>query len=118
MEISQTVFDLNKLRQMQKLMGDGFDQLKSLFIQSCSSKVIALQSANAEQDLEQVKALAHAIRGSAGNIGAIQLQQLAMTIEEQITQSQHEALTETIARTSQCVTATINALEQFSAEST
>jgi len=118
MEASNSVFDLNKLRQMQKLMGDRFDQLKDLFIQSCNNKVIELQNAAAEQDLEQIKAIAHAIKGSAGNIGAIQLQQLAMTIEEQIKQSQYEALAETIAGTSQCVAATINALEQFNTDST
>ena len=56
--------------------------LAKLFLDDMPERILALQSANEEGDLSQVNALAHAIKGVAGNISGLKLSRATALLEE------------------------------------
>ncbi|WP_250656077.1 response regulator [Alkalimarinus coralli] len=57
------------------------DKLLSLFLSDTSNRVLELHQNVKEKDSEKVRVLAHTIKGSAANISALQLQQIAGELE-------------------------------------
>lgn len=69
---------LRRLGGKEKLL----DRLILLFISETSTHLAELQLAVEAEDTENVRILAHTIKGSAANLSAIQLQALASQLEQ------------------------------------
>jgi HPt (histidine-containing phosphotransfer) domain-containing protein len=61
------------------------DKITALFRQSANDRMTKLQNAAAGNDLTQVSRLAHAIKGSAAQVGAEPLRAVAALLETQAT---------------------------------
>ena len=69
---------LRRLGGKEKLL----DKLLVLFLSEASQRVIELQQAVEAKDTENTRILAHTIKGSAANISALQLQDIASKLEQ------------------------------------
>lgn len=69
---------LRRLGGKEKLL----DKLLVLFLSEASQRVIELQQAVEAEDTENTRILAHTIKGSAANISALQLQDIASKLEQ------------------------------------
>ena len=106
-------FDLEKLDKIKKVMGSRFERLSNLFFKSSSEMFNELNTALSNTDFTQIKSICHNLKGAAGTIGATQLQQLAITAEQQAIHSQHDELSESIKAIGDSIEATQNALKQI-----
>ena len=75
------VINLTTLAQLQESMGDGFDELISLFISDAESRVDDIVEALAKHDLELLQRAAHSLKGASRYLGAEQLAQKCLVLE-------------------------------------
>jgi len=73
---------------------DEYRQLIDLFINTGAADFQRIQTALASSDLEQVLRSAHTIKGAAGNLGLMDISEVAKTIEESVSNHQMEGLTQ------------------------
>jgi two-component system, sensor histidine kinase and response regulator len=78
------VFDRSSL--LQRIGGDEalIATFVTMFTTSSDEHLAALAKAAAEGDAEQIRRKAHAVKGSAGNVGAVRLSVAADTLEKAI----------------------------------
>ncbi|MDQ6931094.1 MAG: Hpt domain-containing protein [Candidatus Eremiobacteraeota bacterium] len=78
----KSVLDLDRLIEVYDDDLDGMLELFDLMIKNNTGLLTKLEHASMEHDLEGVRAAAHAIKGSAGNVGGMELYRLAQQIED------------------------------------
>ncbi len=61
---------------------DGVHELLHSYLEETGQRVLELRQAILGQDVRQIRALAHAIRGSSGSLGALRLAELAGAVEK------------------------------------
>jgi HPt (histidine-containing phosphotransfer) domain-containing protein len=66
--------------------------MMNLFLSYGAQKIEEARRALEAANLGEVGAAAHAIKSSAGNVGALEVQDLAARIERQVAQSQTDSL--------------------------
>lgn len=81
---SNPIIDEVKMIQLRELLGAGLKELLNLFITTNLEKLKQLQQASDEMDVNQLLRLAHGLKGSSGNIGALYIMQLSEKIEQLI----------------------------------
>ncbi len=79
----KSVLDMARLIEVYEEDLDGMLELFDLMIKNNTGLLAKLEHATQERDLEGVRSAAHAIKGSAGNVGGLELYKLAQQIEEQ-----------------------------------
>ena len=62
-------------------MGDGFGEFVSAFTEDIPTRLAALRAAAACRDQRQLRQLAHLLKGSAANAGAMNLASLCARLE-------------------------------------
>ena len=72
---------------------DEYKELIELFIDTGASDFEMMQQALAQQDAEQVMRSAHTIKGAAGNLGLMDVSEVAREIEEGASNNQLDGLT-------------------------
>jgi len=81
-ELKNTVFDkqalLRRLCNDEKLL----IELLSIFTKSIPDKINELKTAWESEDFEDIKRIAHSIKGSASTIGALVMQDISLKVEE------------------------------------
>lgn len=70
------------LEQLEELMGENFQQLLDVYLNDTRQRLDKLQLCIRQGDMECVKKLAHAIKGSSRNLGAEALASLCEQCEE------------------------------------
>lgn len=89
------ILDPAAIERLRKLGGDKFAaDMIDLFLSYGGKKVAETQAARQAGHLAEVAAAAHALKSSAGNVGAARIQQLA----EQAEQSAQRALGDAVAK--------------------
>ncbi len=88
---TQDIIDLEKIQQLQELMGDAMSELVTSFVTSSANTLKKLQDAKQAMDSIEVRQLAHSLKGTSGNVGAMQLMDLSGKIEQL---AKHEQLDE------------------------
>ncbi len=78
------MFDDKKIISLIQLMEDGFSNLRDTFINNAEQKLTELKQALNEENRENIRFVAHALKGSCGTIGATYMQGLAKEIEDSI----------------------------------
>ena len=69
------------IRELSKRAGDADDEIVDLFLRDAESRVVELRRLFAAMDAPNIAACAHALRGSAGNIGARQVMRVSGEID-------------------------------------
>ncbi|WP_040726742.1 Hpt domain-containing protein [Thiomicrorhabdus sp. Kp2] len=75
--------DLDNLDMLKEIIGDDLKEVLNVFLDSTPDSILQLQNAIDSNTMPKIQSLAHAIKGSAANIGANQLSILAGQIEQQ-----------------------------------
>jgi PAS domain S-box-containing protein len=91
------------------------NSLISMFLKSTPSQVTELQQACEAKDVEQVRHIAHTIKGGAANLSALRLQESAKDLEEQAKLQQVELFEETFLQLKQDFQQVIEIFEQHTA---
>jgi HPt (histidine-containing phosphotransfer) domain-containing protein len=86
-----------------------------LFISYCGEKVATARQAQVAGDLTAVANAAHPIKSSAGNVGALRVQELATRLE-QLARAAQAAVPTPLAELEQAFAAACRVLEQRKAE--
>ena len=74
--------DEKALTELQDVMESEFDILIETFLKDSSDRISHLQQAVAGDDADAIASTAHSFKGSAINIGAIQLGELCLQAEQ------------------------------------
>ena len=61
---------------------DEFLELVELYIETCSADLVKLESAVQQSNIQEVVELSHSIKGSSGNLGFMNVFDMAKEIEE------------------------------------
>ena len=89
-----SALDPAAIERLRKLGGDKFAaQMMDMFVSYGGKKVAEARLAQQAGNLKGVEDAAHPIKSSAGNIGAVRLQELAARIEQLAKESKAEAVT-------------------------
>ncbi len=83
--------------ELFSLMGESFGGFVSVFIQDTPVRLAALRAASANRDREQLKQLAHLLKGSAANASAMTLPTLCAHLEVLARDGSPEQIDEQIA---------------------
>ena len=78
----KSVLDMDRLIEVYEEDLDGMLELFDLMLKNNTAQLAKLEHAVQEHDLEGVRAAAHAMKGSVGNVGGIELFKLARDIED------------------------------------
>ena len=91
-------FDPAAIERLRKLGGDKFaGDMIDLFLSFVGGKVAEARQAQLADNLAAVAAAAHAVKSSAGNVGAIQVQALAGQAEQSAKGGMKDAVAEGVA---------------------
>lgn len=77
----ETAFDQAVIEQLQELMGDDFMLLVETFVNDSTQRMATINEAIANNDAELLRTTAHGLKGSALNLSASNLSELASTLE-------------------------------------
>ena len=88
-------FDETVLTRLHKLGGETLvRRMIDLFLENAPKRVEAARLGDQDGDLEAVRQAVHSLKSTAGNLGAITLQELAGKIEQLARGQQQEATSE------------------------
>ncbi len=105
------LLDLPALATLEAALGDDLQQVIEVFCNSLPTQIGRLQAALEQAEPEPIHRCAHTLKGSAGNIGALALAQLAREIEQPARAGQPPAA-ELAARLAPLASATLQALHE------
>ena len=74
--------DIAALNELRQIMGDEFSTLIETFQNDSVIRIQTIEDAVSGGDPEQIRRAAHSFKGSASNMGAIQLADLCRRMEE------------------------------------
>ncbi|AYN94946.1 MULTISPECIES: Hpt domain-containing protein [unclassified Pseudomonas] len=74
--------DTDTLLALQEIMEDEYGNLLDTYISDSEERIRALKEAYAEQELVQLRHVAHSFKGSSSNMGAVVLTNLCRDLEE------------------------------------
>ncbi|MEM7001164.1 MAG: Hpt domain-containing protein [Pseudomonadota bacterium] len=77
------LLDETMLNELREIMEDDFGALVETFLSESARQYAEVQSAWANQDMDLLRRAAHTLKGSCGNIGAMQLHESMSHIEHQ-----------------------------------
>ena len=79
--MAKPALDGEFLAELSSLMGEGFRGFVSVFTEDTRIRLAALRAAASNHDREQLKQLAHLLKGSVANASAITLSSLCAQLE-------------------------------------
>ena len=93
----RSVLDLERLIEVYEDDLDGILELLDLMVKNNTGLLAKLEHATQEHDLEGVRSASHAMKGSAGNVGGMELYQLAQYIEERARDGSWDGIADQVA---------------------
>ena len=88
--------DQQQLASLKKNMGDFFKELIPGYIQDMETKIEKINQCLEEKNIKELHLLAHSIKGSSSNIGAMPLSHIASTMESYAQNEQANELVDVI----------------------
>jgi HPt (histidine-containing phosphotransfer) domain-containing protein len=79
--MSQTTMDAGAFAEMKELMGEGFNDIIVMCLQSLPEQLNAIETAIKNQNAETLFNISHKMKSSCGSIGAFGLAEKAEAIE-------------------------------------
>lgn len=74
--------DVSALKELKEVMDDDFQLLIETYIEDTDARVNTLATCIDQQDAEEIKKIAHSIKGSSSNLFAQNLASLCQKIED------------------------------------
>ena len=97
--MNEPTLDPAALERLRRLGGDPFAaEMIDLFVSYAEKKIVEAREAQAAGNTEGVGNAVHPIKSSAGNVGALQVQELAARIEYAAHEGQFEPLPGLVAK--------------------
>ncbi|HEL5041376.1 TPA: response regulator [Stenotrophomonas maltophilia] len=81
--VTQPVLDRDVLDELQAVIGDTALQIVSVFLEDAPAMVQQLQQAAQSSDEPRLQAIAHSLKSSSANVGALSLSAIAQRIEHE-----------------------------------
>ena len=79
--MSSSSIDLETLNELKEIMEDEFDELVTVFINDGIKQIENLKQAIEASEAENVRRIAHTLKGSSSNLGISGLSELSQTLE-------------------------------------
>jgi HPt (histidine-containing phosphotransfer) domain-containing protein len=92
----KSVLDLERLIEVYEEDLDGMLELFELMLKNNTALLAKLEHATQERDLEGVRSASHAMKGSVGNVGGLELYALAQEIEDRARDGAWEGIPERV----------------------
>lgn len=80
--MTKLAIDLTAIQELKDILEDEFDVLIDTYIDDTANKLKQLQTAIAAQDADQVRKLAHSIKGASMNIGLMAFSDVCQQLED------------------------------------
>lgn len=74
--------DGETLAMLQEVMEGSFVPLLESYLSDGESRICDLQQAYSDKDFDQLRRTAHSLKGSSGNVGATQMADLCLLVEQ------------------------------------
>ena len=74
--------DSDTLAMLQEIMEGGFGPLLESYLSDGESRIRDLEQAYNDHDFDQLRRTAHSLKGSSGNVGATQMADLCLLVEQ------------------------------------
>lgn len=75
------ILDMDTLNTLRDVIGDDLKDIIDSFLQLLPGQISAIESAAKAGDSAALRLHAHTLKGSASNVGALELSTLALTLE-------------------------------------
>lgn len=79
--MSDSLLNLDTLNELKEIMGDEFNLLVSIFVADGKEQIEKLKLAIDSQNTEEIRQIAHTLKGSSSNLGMHQLAETCKTLE-------------------------------------
>jgi len=109
----ESLLDLRALEELHMMLGDDLLEIVEQLTQQLPEQLRALNGVIETGDFAAVGAIAHSIKGSAGNLGGRMLSMKAAQLERAALGADLEASVELSAELAELVPSTILALQSF-----
>lgn len=76
--------DMELVGELQDIMADGFVTLVDSYQRDSAQRLISMQAALDADDRGQLRQLAHSLKGSSSNLGAVQVTALCIVLEGRV----------------------------------
>lgn len=86
------ILDQTILVNLRQALGDRMPHILEVYMQEVPRSLTEMRAANDKQDYEAVKIIAHGLKSSSANVGAMQVSQLAASLELKLKQQQVDNL--------------------------
>ncbi|MFN2527381.1 MAG: Hpt domain-containing protein [Candidatus Baltobacteraceae bacterium] len=94
----RSVLDMGRLIEVYDEDLDGMLELFDLMLKNNTALLAKMEHAARERDLEGVRSASHSIKGSAGNVGGIELYKLGQEIEDKARDGSWDGLAELVEK--------------------
>ena len=94
----KSVLDMARLIEVYEEDLDGMLELFDLMLKNNTGLLVKLEHAAQEHDIEGVRSAAHAMKGSAGNVGGVELYRLAQEIEDRARDGSWDGIAERVGK--------------------
>ncbi len=101
--------DWQRLHDLSGGMGEFEQELLAIFVDDTQSHVEAMQRAIVAQDVTSLATEAHHIKGASANVGAVPMQKIALSLEQQAHQQDFAHASEALVQ----LQAWLNALRSY-----
>ncbi len=86
--------DMELVGELQDIMADGFVTLVDSYQRDASQRLVSMQAALDAEDRGQLRQLAHSLKGSSSNLGAVQVTALCVALEGHVADAEASKLQE------------------------
>lgn len=83
---TENIFDPSVLSSLHEAIGDSINKIISIYLDDFPKNIAAMKAALNKHEYETVGLIAHSLKSSSGNLGAIELVKLAADLEVYIRQ--------------------------------
>jgi HPt (histidine-containing phosphotransfer) domain-containing protein len=87
------IFDATVMDSLQEAIGSGITRIIAVYLEDVPINIQDMRQALEQHNFETIGRLAHSLKSSSGNLGARQVSNLALALEQSINQGQTEEKT-------------------------
>lgn len=103
--------DIDSLAELKDIMEDEFDILIDTFVADSEAKIASIEGIIAAADAEELRKVAHSIKGSSSNVCAAQFSEFARQLEHMGKEGTTDGAAEVFASLKQEFTAVVDVLK-------
>lgn len=110
---SEDILDMTLVNELRDIMGEGFAALVQSYQRDVESKLAELQAALTAGEYSHLRQVAHSLKGSSGNLGALQAAAACQTLEQVAESADSAALVAALEQVASTTDAALQALQEL-----